>query len=64
LSTKWGYKCYKAKVKDRVPFRKKEELFFFMPCLWQANFFFLAKAQRSKGAKPAGRQAAKGSIFS
>jgi hypothetical protein len=61
LSTKWEYKCYKAKVKDRVPFRKKEELFFSRPCLRQA-IFFLAKAQRSKVAKPAVGRPPKGII--
>jgi hypothetical protein len=48
LSTKLWYKCNKAKVKERVPFSKKEELFFLTLCLWQVNFFF---SQSRKGAK-------------
>jgi hypothetical protein len=41
-----GLQGYNAKIKSRVPFSKKEEVFSLTLCLWQANFF------SRKGAKP------------
>jgi hypothetical protein len=58
-----GLQGYNAKIKSRVPFSKKEEVFSLTLCLWQANFFSrkVAKVQRRQAC---GRQVAKGSIFS
>ncbi len=43
-----GLQGYNAKIKSRVPFSKKEEVFSLTLCLWQVNFFF---SQSRKGAK-------------
>jgi hypothetical protein len=58
-----GLQGYNAKIKSRVPFSKKEEVFSLTLFLLQANFFSrkVAKVQRRQAC---GRQVAKGSIFS
>ena len=43
-----GLQGYNAKIKSRVPFSKKEELFFLTLCLWQANFFSRKVAKNAK----------------